>query len=67
MTERTTTQLLAGVLDLVPTGVPPHPPRRCTALCVPACTGGRPDHDSPIGGLTRAQSPMVPAEPAGAD
>jgi hypothetical protein len=39
MTERTVAELLAGVIDLTPSGSPPHPPGPCTALCVPACTG----------------------------
>jgi len=39
MTEPTVADLLAGVIDLTPSGSPPHPPGPCTALCVPACTG----------------------------
>jgi hypothetical protein len=39
MTEPTFADLLAGVIDLAPSGSPPHPPGPCSALCVPACTG----------------------------
>jgi hypothetical protein len=39
MTEPTFADLLAGLIDLAPSGTPPHRPGPCTALCVPACTG----------------------------
>ena len=40
MPDHTVTDLLAGVIDLAPSGTPPHRPGPCTALCVPACAGG---------------------------
>ena len=40
MPDHTFTDLLAGVIDLAPSGTPPHRPGPCTALCVPACAGG---------------------------
>jgi hypothetical protein len=40
MPDHTFADLLAGVIDLAPSGTPPHPPGPCTALCVPACVGG---------------------------
>ena len=39
MAQPTITDLLAGLIDLAPS-TPPHRPGPCTALCVPACTGG---------------------------
>jgi hypothetical protein len=61
MTERTITQLLAGVIDLTPAGAPPHPPGSCSALCVPACTGRRSGNGVPTGGATEAERPVARA------
>jgi hypothetical protein len=55
MTERTITQLLAGVLDLAPAGAPPHPPGPCAALCVPTCTGSRPASAAPTRAVTKEE------------
>jgi hypothetical protein len=67
MTERTLTQLLAGVIDLTPTGAPPHPPGPCTALCVPACTSDRPGRRPPIGGPVKEERPVAPVGRTRAD
>jgi hypothetical protein len=57
MTRSTITDLLAGVIDLVPNGTPPHRPGPCTALCVPACVESSPS--------TGAAAPPAPRENRG--
>jgi hypothetical protein len=39
MTADHTTELLAGLLDLIDQRRPPHADGPCTALCVPSCSG----------------------------
>jgi hypothetical protein len=46
MTERTITQLLAGVIDLTPAGETPHPPGSCSALTKTASVGANQTSDA---------------------
>jgi hypothetical protein len=58
MTEPTFADLLAGLIDLAPSGTPPHRPGPCTALCVPACTG-RPAVRLPVAPQPRTERPAT--------
>jgi hypothetical protein len=67
MAENRTAELLAGILDLAPAGVPPHPPGPCDALCVPICTGrgGEVGYRAPTTGAVLAGGVRPPTSPSG--
>jgi hypothetical protein len=62
MSERTVADLLAGMIDLAPSGTPPHGPDPCTALCVPACAGPPVDAaGEPLAAEGQDPGPSAPA------